>query len=91
MHEIFKEIDSKNDQILRRADFINRLRTDEKIIEFIDREAVQLPYSSLTLTLDEVLIEIEKDETYEQIQMGKQENQINHKEFFTWPEFLSYF
>ena len=33
------------------------------------------------LTLDQVLTEIERDETYEQMQMSKLEDAINHKEF----------
>ena len=40
-------------------------------MDFLNKEAVQLPYSSITLTLDELLIEIEKDETFEQVQLGK--------------------
>ena len=41
------------------------LRTDERVVEFIDVDAVQVPYSKKILTLDEVLVEIEKDELYE--------------------------
>jgi hypothetical protein len=41
------------------------LRTDERIVEFIDVDAVQVPYSKKILTLDEVFMEIEKDEMYE--------------------------
>ena len=42
------------------------LRTDERIVDFIDVDAVQLPgVSGRKLTLDEVLVEIEKDELYE--------------------------
>lgn len=41
------------------------LRTDERVVEFIDVDAVQIPYSKKLLTLDEVLVEIEKDELYE--------------------------
>jgi hypothetical protein len=42
-----------------------KLRTDERVVEFIDVDAVKLPYSSKILTLDEVFTEIEKDELYE--------------------------
>jgi hypothetical protein len=41
------------------------LRTDERVVEFIDVEAVSLPNSKKKLTLDEVLVEIERDEIYE--------------------------
>lgn len=46
------------------------------------------------LTLDEVLVEVEKDEVYEIAQMGGKSQvagAINHKEFITWREFMTYF
>ena len=91
MHEIFKEIDRDHLDIQRRSDFINALRTDTRVADFLNKDAVQLPYSTRTLTLDELLLEIEKDETYEQLHVGKNEEMVNHKEFFTWKEFLNYF
>ncbi len=71
MQEIFEFLDKYNDGILRRSDFIMALRTDERIVEFIDVDAVQVPYSKKILTLDEVFMEIEKDEMYETAQLGK--------------------
>jgi hypothetical protein len=68
-----------------------QLRTDERIVEFIDADAVKVPYTNRVLTLDEILVEIEKDEMYEMVQMGKNSDQINHKEFITWREFINYF
>ena len=65
MKEIFEALDKYNDKILRRGDYIMQLRTDERVVEFIDVDAVKLPYSKRVLTLDEVLVEIEKDEMYE--------------------------
>lgn len=41
--------------------------------------------------MDQIFYEIERDETYEMIQLSKQDDGINHKEFITWREFLSYF
>ena len=90
MKEIYEALDKYNDGILRRNEYIMALRTDERVVEFIDTEAVKLPQSSKTLTLDEVLVQIEQDEIYELTQMGKS-NQINHKEFVTWREFMQYF
>jgi hypothetical protein len=91
MQEIYETLDKYNDGILRRAQYIMALRTDERVVEFIDVEAVRVPYSKRVMTLDEVLQEVEKDEMYETAHMGKQANQINHKEFITWREFYSYF
>lgn len=65
MQEIYDAMDKYRDKILRRADYIMSLRTDERVVEFIDVDAVQIPYSKKLLTLDEVLVEIEKDELYE--------------------------
>ena len=67
------------------------LRTDERVIDFIDCEAVKKAYSNTTMTLDAVLLEIEKDERYDQSQQSRTADQINHKEFITcelWIHFL---
>ena len=89
MNEVFERLDKYNEGILRRSDFVMALRTDPRVIDFIDAEAVKKAYSNSTLTLDAVLLEIEKDEHYEKDKRGK--NEINHKEFLTWREFLNYF
>lgn len=91
MSEIFEAMDKYKDKILRRSEYIMALRTDERVVEFIDIDAVKVPYSNKVLTLDEVLVEIEKDELYELAQMGNNGGQINHKEFITWREFMNYF
>ena len=63
-----------------------------KVVDFIDAEAVRVAgQKNKILTLDQVLYEIEQDENYEMMQLSKQEDAINHKEFITWSEFLSYF
>lgn len=85
-------MDKYNDGILKRAEFIKHLRMDMKVVDFIDAEAVRVAgQKSKVLTLDQVFYEIERDETYEMIQLSKQDDAINHKEFITWREFLSYF
>jgi hypothetical protein len=65
MKDLFDRIDKYQEGILKRSDFVMALRTDPKVIDFIDCEAVKIPYSVLTLTLDSVLLEIEKDEQFE--------------------------
>jgi hypothetical protein len=74
LQEIFEALDKYKDQILRRGQYVMQLRTDERVVDFIDVEAVKLAYSKKTLTLDEVLTEIEKDELYELTQIGKNSN-----------------
>ena len=71
MNEIFEALDKYSDKILRRSEYIMALRTDERIVEFIDVDAVKAPYTSKVLTLDEILVEIERDEMYEMVKMGK--------------------
>ena len=65
MQEIFEAMDKYKDKILRRSEYLMALRTDERVVEFIDVDAVKIPYSNKILTLDEVFSEIEKDEVYE--------------------------
>ena len=65
MKEIFENRDKYREGILRRTDYIMHLRTDPRVIDFIDCEAVKKAYSSTTMTLDAVFLEIEKDEKYE--------------------------
>ena len=68
------------------------LRTEQRVVDFIDVNAVRVAaQKKKILSLDAVLTEIERDETYEQMQMSKKEDAINHKEFITWREFLNYF
>ena len=93
MHEVFERSDKYNDQILRRRDLIMSLRTDQRVVDFIDVDSVKVACArEKIMTLDQILIEIELDEQYEQLHCtAKTEEQINHKEFITWREFLSYF
>lgn len=45
MQEIFETLDKYNDAILRRSQYIMALRTDERVVEFIDVDAVKIPYT----------------------------------------------
>lgn len=64
-------MDKYKDKILRRADYLMALRTDERIVEFIDVDAVKLPGSNKIMTLDDILAEVEKDEVFELSQLTK--------------------
>ena len=66
MKELFERLDKYKDHILKRSDLLMALRTDEKIVDFIDVDAVKVAaLKDKILTLDKVLTEIERDETYE--------------------------
>jgi hypothetical protein len=85
-------MDKYNDLILKRRDYIQQLRTDDRVVEFIDADAIQIPKQKKKLMLDEALVEVERDEKMELFLINKGGgDQINHKEFITWSEFLSYF
>lgn len=92
MKEVYEDLDKYKDAILKRSDFLMALRTDARVVEFIDMDAVKVAaVKQKILTLDQVFVEIERDEVYEMMNMPKQADSINHKEFITWREFLSYF
>ena len=92
MKEEFEKMDKYSDGILKRAEFIKHLRMDMKVVDFIDADAVRVAsQKEKILKLDQVFYEIERDEMYEMMQMSKQDDAINHKEFITWREFLAYF
>ena len=91
MKEVFDRLDKYDEGILRRSDYVMALRTDTKVIDFIDCEAVKKAYSNSTMTLDAILLEIEKDERYDLQKESRGKNEINHKEFITWREFMNYF
>jgi hypothetical protein len=91
MKEVFDRLDKYDEGILRRSDFVMGLRTDVKVIDFIDCDAIKKAYTNSIMTLDAILLEIEKDERFEQSKTKKGKNDINHKEFITWREFMNYF
>lgn len=96
LKDIYEALDKYDDKILKRSDYLMRLRTDEKVVDFIDVDAVQTTIvekngTKRVLTLDQVLVEIERDEIFEMANLNHQEDAINHKEFITWKEFLNYF
>lgn len=65
MKAVFDRLDKYEEHILRRSEFVMAMRTDTVVIDFIDCEAVQKAYSTKTLTLDNVFMEIERDEKFE--------------------------
>ena len=91
MKDIYESLDKYDDKILKRSDYLMRLRTDDKVVDFIDVDAVSVSHSNKVLTLDQILTEIERDEMFEMTQLSKLDDAINHKEFITWREFLNYF
>lgn len=53
MKEVFERIDKYSDQILKRSEFLMALRTDERVVDFIDADAVKLPTEKhKVITLD---------------------------------------
>lgn len=53
MKELYERIDKYNDKILKRSDFLMALRTDERVVDFIDVDAVKTATQKpRVLTLD---------------------------------------
>ena len=52
MCDIYKDLDSYNDGILKWTDYIKALRTDEKVVSFIDAEAVRIPHLRKKVNID---------------------------------------
>ena len=42
MKEVYESLDKYNDGILKRADFLMALRTDSRVVDFIDMDAVKV-------------------------------------------------
>jgi hypothetical protein len=40
MKEVFERLDRYNDQVLKRSELLMALRTDERVVDFIDIDAV---------------------------------------------------
>jgi hypothetical protein len=72
MKQEYENMDKYADGILKRAEFIKHLRMDVKVVDFIDAYAVRVAgQKNKILTLDQVFYEIERDETYEMMQLSK--------------------
>lgn len=91
MREIFDKLDKYNEGLLKRSDLIRALRTDMRVVDFIDCEAVKKAYTNTIMTLDQVFFEIEKDERYEANNKTGGANTANSKQHIAWNEFLEYF
>lgn len=57
LKDIYEALDKYDDKILKRSDYLMRLRTDEKVVDFIDVDAVQTTFiekngTRKVLTLD---------------------------------------
>ena len=92
MECVFKQTDKYHDKLLKRSVFLMALRTDNRIVDFINADAVKVAtFKPKVLTVDQVFTEIERDEIYEALQQPKTAEQVNHKDFITWKEFIGYF
>lgn len=91
MKGVFQSLDKANHGFLRRSEFVTALRTDDEVLEFIGYQAVKKAESNDTMTLEEVLREVEKDGRYDPLTAKQSKNRIYHKWFLTWKEFMNYF
>lgn len=48
MREVYESLDKYNDDILKRSDYLMQLRTDTRVVNFIDFDAVKIQSKVLT-------------------------------------------
>lgn len=87
LHEIFNETDRHNDLIVKRSDFVNAARVNKTVQKLLDEEAVKIDRRT-KLTLEEVLRDFEKEQNYQD--QADLNDLANHKEFFSWDEFVDF-
>lgn len=87
MKEIFTQVDKYNDLIIRRKDFTNAVRSNRVVQKFIDDEAVRIDKKT-KLSLENILQDFEQEQFYK----GEDdpEDDVNHKEFFSFNEFVEF-
>lgn len=80
MHSLFKDLDKYHDGILKRQSFLLALRMNPQVVSYINQAAVSSAEGHI-LTLEQVLQEVEKDETYEAKEVISAENfqAANHR------------
>ena len=87
LFEIFKETDKHNDLVIKRTDFVTAVRSNKFVQKFLDEEAVIIDRKT-KLTLEDILRDFEKDQHFRnEIELR---DPINHKEFFSWDEFVEF-
>jgi hypothetical protein len=88
MHEIYKETDKYNDQIVNRSSLIDNIRNNKTVQKFLDQKAIKIDRKH-KLSFEEVLKEIYKDHLLHND--SDEEGEFNHREFITWEEFVDFF
>ena len=82
---IFSELDKFDDFIVKRHDFIKKLRQDTCVLSHLDSPISRLPLINKSYRLNEILMKIEKDADFQVIS-----SKIS-KEYISWSEFYSFF
>ena len=88
MHQVFKETDRFNDQIVKRSDFIDNLKENKAVQSFLEKDAIKIDRKH-KLSVDEILKEIHRDQ-YVGVDSDA-EGEFSHKEFISWDEFVDFF
>lgn len=78
LKNIFDEVDKNNDYVAKRADLVQALRSDIRVIKMLHLPAVFLSSINKSLTVDRVIYRVEKEQM-----IGSEAEKIS-KEFITW-------
>lgn len=81
MKDIFNEVDSYKDGVVKLSLFIEKLRNDQKISKILEFQTLYLPAIDKTLTLNQVFKQMEQEAI---IAKGE-------KNYITWEQFEKYF
>ena len=91
LKNVYDQVDKYKEGIVKRTDFLLKLRTSDAVVNFMGNDAVRTRGTKPKFyTLDQIITECEKDEMYQQLKAPKSEPMSNDKEFITWSEFESY-
>ncbi|KAL4467669.1 hypothetical protein ABPG74_013004 [Tetrahymena malaccensis] len=85
MRELFIDLDKHNDMIVSRKQYVEKLRSDVRIVKILHLPALYMPSIDKTMNVDRVLYRIEQEQF-----IGDPDIKST-KEYLTWQQFLEYF
>ncbi|KAL4471381.1 hypothetical protein ABPG74_008274 [Tetrahymena malaccensis] len=85
LRQVFSELDTFNDFIVKRLDLVKELLNNDKIQKILTYPAVKIPIVNRKVSLQNILEQIEKEYTL------ADEQQQKPREYISWNQFFEYF
>ncbi|EAR94644.1 hypothetical protein TTHERM_00052590 (macronuclear) [Tetrahymena thermophila SB210] len=85
LREVFSELDTFNDFIVKRLDLVKELLNNNKIQKILTYPAVKIPIVNRKVSLQNILEQVEKEYTL------ADEQQQKPREYISWNQFFEYF